>query len=87
MKKLIKKFNAWMEKVGVDRLLHFSIAAWIVAECKMYGIGAAGIGFVVLMILSFLKEKLGGSFDGKDFWYSACGGFTSLLLAIPKDLF
>lgn len=84
---MIGKFNAWMEKVGVDKLLHFFVAAWVVAECKAYGVSAAGIGFVVIVVLAFLKERfLDKEFSAMDFWWSACGGFAPMLLMALKDM-
>ena len=53
---MIKKFNAWMEKVGVDKLLHFFVAAWVVAECKYFGLTAMLIGLLNICTLSVIKE-------------------------------
>lgn len=80
------KINTWIEKVGIDKITHFAFAAWLVAECKAYGIGAGCIGFLVVTILSFIKEKwMDKKFTAMDFWWSICGGFTSLALMVVKD--
>lgn len=84
---LIEKFNAWMEKVGVDRLLHFFVAAWIVAECKAYGVAPMLLGFVVIVLLAVVKEYvLDNTGDYKDILCSMLGGVFSLLMFIVGDI-
>lgn len=76
---LIKKF-------GVDKLLHFLVAAWVVAELKIYGVAFGCLGFIAILILAFAKEKwFDKEFSAEDFWYSACGGFASLALLVLKE--
>lgn len=83
----MKLTDKLVEKVGVDKLLHFLLAAWFVSECKAYGVSAAGIGFVVIVILAFLKERfLDKEFSAMDFWWSACGGFAPMFLMAVKDM-
>lgn len=83
---LIKKFNAWMEEVGVDRLLHFFIAAWLVAEAKIYGVDIAAYTFVGVSILAVVKElKVDEDSDLKDAWASVLGGFLSMVLYVIYD--
>ena len=80
---MIKRFNAWMEKVGVDKLLHFFVAAWIVAECKSYGVAPMLLGFVVIVLLAIIKEYvLDKTGDYKDVLCSMLGGVFSILLFI-----
>ena len=80
---LIEKFNAWMEKVGVDKLLHFFVAAWVVAECKAYGVAPMLLGFVVIVLLAIIKEYiLDKTGDYKDVLCSMLGGVFSILLFI-----
>ena len=45
-----------VEKFGADKLLHFFVAAWLVAECKNYGIITGFFGWIAVIILSALKE-------------------------------
>lgn len=83
----MRKVNAWIEKVGIDKITHFAVAAWIVAECKAYGIGAACIGWVLVLVLSFIKEKwMDVELNAKDLWWGVCGGFASLILMVVKDV-
>ena len=79
----MKRFNAWMEKVGVDRLLHFFVAAWIVAECKSYAVAPMLLGFVAVILFSVVKEYvLDKTGDYKDVLCSMLGGVFSILLFI-----
>jgi hypothetical protein len=76
-----------VEKVGVDKLLHFFVSAWVVSECKAYGIGVGCIAWVVVVLLAFVKEKwLDDFLDAKDMLWSALGGFASIVLMVIKDI-
>ena len=84
---MMKRFNAWMEKVGVDKMLHFFVAAWVVAECKAYGVAPMLLGFVVVVLLSVVKEYiLDNMGDYKDVLCSMLGGVFSVLLFIVGDI-
>ena len=84
---MMKRFNAWMEKVGVDKLLHFFLAAWIVAECKAYGVVPMLLGFVAVVLLAVVKEYvLDNKDDYKDVLCSILGGVFSVLLFIVGDI-
>ena len=77
----MKRFNAWMEKVGVDKLLHFSIGAWITALGGMYNhIGCLCCG-VLIIILSIIKERLlDDNADYKDVFATSLGSVTSIII-------
>lgn len=84
---MMEKFNAWMEKVGVDRLLHFFLAAWVVAECKAYGVASMLLSFVAVVLLAVVKEYvLDNTGDYKDVLCSMLGGVFSVLLFIVGEL-
>lgn len=83
----MKLTDRLVEKVGVDKLLHFFVAAWIVSECKAYGIGVGCIAWITVVILSAIKEKAFDKYvDAKDIFAGALGGFTSLALQIIKGI-
>lgn len=83
---MIEKFNAWMEKVGVDKMLHFFVAAWVVAECKIYGVMWGCIGFAVIAILALVKEMyIDKKGDLTDALGSLLGGGLSLILMALYD--
>lgn len=78
---MMKKFNAWMEKVGVDKLLHFSIGAWITALGGMYNhIGCLCCGGLII-ILNIIKERLlDDNADYKDVFATLLGSVTSIII-------
>ena len=83
----MEKFNAWMEKVGVDKLLHFFVAAWFVAECKAYGVALMLLSFVVVVLLAVVKEYiLDKTVDYKDLLCSILGGVFPIILFIVGDI-
>jgi len=83
----MSKFNAWMEKVGVDRLLHFFVAAWLVSECKAFGVVPMLLSFVVVVLFAVIKEYvLDNTGDYKDVICSMLGGVFSILLFIISDI-
>lgn len=78
--------NKIVEEVGADKLLHFLLTAWLVAEAKIYGVFPMMIVFVAVIILGMAKEKwLDEKADYTDVWWSVLGGFASLLLAVISD--
>ena len=80
---MVEKLNVWMKKVGVDKLLHFFVAAWIVAECKSYGVAPMLLGFVVVVLLAIIKEYiLDKTGDYKDLLCSILGGVFPIILFI-----
>lgn len=78
---MMKRFNAWMEKVGVDKLLHFSIGAWITALGGMYNhIGCLCCGGLII-ILNVIKERLlDNSADYKDVFATSLGSIASIIV-------
>ena len=78
---MMKRFNAWMEKVGVDKLLHFSIGAWITALGGMYNhIGYLCCGGLII-ILNIIKERLlDDNADYKDVFATSLGSVTSITI-------
>ena len=74
-----------IEKVGMDKMLHFLVASWIVAECKSFGIGVGCIAWIVVVVLSWIKEDfLDDHVDARDIFAGALGGFVSLLIGVLK---
>ena len=79
----MKLTDRLVEKVGVDKLLHFFVAAWLVSECKAYGVAPMLLGFVVIVLLAIVKEcVLDNTGDYKDVLCSMIGGVFSILLFI-----
>lgn len=79
----MKLTDKLVEKVGVDKLLHFFVAAWLVSECKAYGIGVGCIAWIVVVVLSWIKEDFLDDYaDARDIFAGAFGGFVSLLIGV-----
>lgn len=81
----MKLTDKLVEKIGADKLLHFFVAAWLVSECKAFGIIAGFFGWIVVIILSAVKEHF---FDDEPEPMDACaaayGGIVSLLIGVLK---
>ena len=76
-----------MKKVGADKLLHFFVAAWVVAECKYYGVAPMLLGFVVIVLLAIIKEYiLDKTGDYKDLLCSMLGGVFPIILFIVGNI-
>lgn len=74
-----------IEKVGVDKLLHFLVTSWIVAEAKCFGWIPMLIAFVILVGLGIYKEKkLDVYTDYVDLKWSIYGGLLSIFLYALK---
>ena len=90
LKKLMSKINNFLfenPNIGIDKVLHFVVAAWFVSEFKIYGITPMMLSFLFISILAFIKEKYMDSvFSTRDFLFSVVGGFTSIILYIPYDI-
>ena len=83
----MNKLNSWIEKIGADKLLHFFVAAWVVAECKPYGTTAMLLSFVAIILLSIVKEYLlDEKGEYKDIISSVLGGVFSLLLFVFENI-
>ena len=74
-----------VEKIGADKLLHFFVAAWLVSECKAFGIIAGFFGWIAVIILSAVKEHfLDDEPEPMDACAAAYGGIVSLLIGVLK---
>lgn len=81
--------NKLVEKYGTDKLLHFLVGAWLMAEAKVsHNMFIIGMMFLFIVVISFIKEKyLDESFDGQDLMFGTIGAGLSLLLYVPYDAF
>lgn len=78
---MLKWWNNLIVRIGVDKLLHFLLFAWIVAEAKMFGLTAMWVAYWLMAILSVAKEIwLDNKGDMKDVLYGAAGGAISVLI-------
>lgn len=83
----MKLTNKLVEKVGADKLLHFLVTAWIMAEAKCFGLVPMLVVFVLLIVLGIFKEiELDTQADYADVKWSAYGGFTTAILYIVSEI-
>lgn len=83
----MKLANWFIDKFGVDKMLHFLGGALIVAIFSPFGWGGVLSGFVLMLILSFIKEKyLDSVYDNKDIIAATLGGIVSVAIYAIIDL-
>ncbi len=83
----MKRLNKFLSKIGMDKALHFAVAGWAVSAVSPFGIGAMGITFLVIYLLSIMKERYLDEYsDYNDVIAGFLGGIASILLYIPIDL-
>lgn len=77
----MKILDTLISRIGVDKLLHFLLFAWVVSEAKAFGIHAMWIAYWLMAILSIAKEIwLDDKGDLDDVLYGAAGGAISVLI-------
>lgn len=83
----MKLTDKLVKKIGADKLLHFFVAAWLVSECKAFGIIAGFFGWIAVIILSAVKEHfLDDEPEPMDACAAAYGGFLSLLIGVLEGI-
>lgn len=81
----MKLTDKLVEKVGADKLLHFLLTAWLVAEAKVYGELIMLLVFIVIILVGIYKEKkLDVKADYADVKWSIYGGLCSWLLYLAN---
>ncbi|MBO5080864.1 MAG: hypothetical protein J6B82_08290 [Bacteroidaceae bacterium] len=78
LKMLMRKFNAFIEKTGMDKVAHFCAGGMIVALFACYGTGI--VGFFVNVGVMWLREYLSDAPDEKDMAYGILGGLCAFVL-------
>lgn len=77
---IMKIVNRIIDKIGVDKMLHFAFGGWITAKfCETGIILAAVIGILLVGIASIIKERLDEKFDWKDIAAAMLGGVVELV--------
>ena len=69
-----------IERIGADKLLHFLLFAWVVAEAKLFGVCAMWAACFVMALLSVVKEFLDETSDRCDFYWGLLGGGISVIM-------
>lgn len=72
-----------MEQFGVDKLLHITIAGWIVAIFCYFGTLSGLIGLLIVSLIAIIKEKKIDNYkDMTDAYWSIFGGILSFIFYI-----
>lgn len=80
---MLKWWNNLITRIGVDKLLHLLLFAWVVAEAKMFGDVAMWAAYWLMAVLSIAKEIwLDNKGDMEDVLYGAAGGGVSVILSL-----
>lgn len=83
----MKMLDTLISRIGVDKLLHLLLFAWVVAEAKMFGDVAMWAVYWLMAVLSIAKEIwLDNKGDMKDVLYGAMGGGISVLMGYLSTL-
>ena len=80
------KIAELLNKIGIDKVLHFLVFAWVVAIGLAYSFTTGIWCFIGMLVLSLIKELV---IDKKIGWLDLIvgivGGIVSFALYIPKD--
>lgn len=75
-----------LNKIGIDKVLHFLVFAWIVAIGLAYSFTTGVYCFLGMVVLSLIKELvIDKKIDWVDLIAGIVGGMVSFALFIPKD--
>ena len=78
----IEKLNEYIQKVGVDKALHFAVCGWVESICCFFGIGGMMWGVLVVFATSVIKELIDGIFDWRDIIAGMFGGIAAGLICL-----
>lgn len=77
---IMKIVNRIIDKIGVDKMLHFAFGGWITAKfCESGILLLAVIGILFCGIISIIKERLDEKSDWKDIAAAMLGGLLELV--------
>lgn len=80
------KIAELLNKIGIDKVLHFLVFAWIVAIGLAYSFTTGIWCFISMVVLSLVKELvIDKKIDWVDLIAGIVGGIVSFALFIPKD--
>lgn len=77
---MIERFNLWIEKVGVDKLLHFLVAAWLTSAASVISMFAMFITILFVIVVSVVKEVIDDHFDCRDIGAALLGSGVSVII-------
>lgn len=75
-----------LNKIGIDKVLHFLVFAWIVAIGLAYSFTTGVYCFLGMIVLSLVKELvIDKKIDWLDLIAGIVGGMVTFLAYLPKD--
>lgn len=75
-----------LNKIGIDKVLHFLVFAWIVAIGLAYSFTTGIYCFLGMVVLSLVKELvIDKKIDWVDLIAGIVGGMVTFLAYLPKD--
>lgn len=75
-----------LNKIGIDKVLHFLVFAWIVAIGLAYSFTTGVWCFIGMVVLSVVKEfVIDKKIDWVDLIAGIVGGMVTFLAYLPKD--
>lgn len=75
-----------LNKIGIDKVLHFLVFAWIVAIGLAYSFTMGVYCFLGMVVLSLVKELvIDKKIDWVDLIAGIIGGMVTFLAYLPKD--
>ena len=82
----MKIINKLVERYGADKLLHYAVGGWLTAICSLFGWIGLLAGFILVVALSFIKERLDDRSDKKDIIAGLLGSMTMAIIYLIKWL-
>lgn len=83
-----KKIANIIEKIGIDKVLHYLVGYAAVATGLIYGLGPGGWTVFGITAASLIKEKfIDEKFDFADVMATFFGAATAMLVYVPYDMF
>ena len=77
----MKLVNDLLEKYGIDKILHFIGGGWIVSMFSPIGWLGIVLGYIIMLAVSFAKEKFfDETFDKNDIIAACLGGGVSVIV-------
>lgn len=80
------KIAELLNKIGIDKVLHFLVFAWVVAIGLAYSFTTGVYCFLGMVVLSLIKElAIDKKIDWVDLIAGIIGGMVTFLAYLPKD--
>lgn len=76
----MKITNKLVEKFGADKLLHYAVGGWLTAIGSLFGWKGLLAGFILVVVLSIIKEQLDDIDDNKDILAGVSGSLTMVII-------